>query len=47
MSTHPYEHIHTHPIFMSTSKRLSRLDLEIHEVGRQECLTVDGNITFH
>jgi hypothetical protein len=35
-STHPYEHMHTHPTPMSTIKRLSRLDLEIHEVGHQE-----------
>jgi hypothetical protein len=33
MNTHTYEHMHTHPIYISTSERLSRLDLEIHEVG--------------
>jgi hypothetical protein len=32
-STYPYEYMHTHLIFMSISERLSRLDLEIHEVG--------------
>jgi hypothetical protein len=42
MSTHRYEHTHAHPTPMSTSERLSRLDLEIHEVGHQERLTVDG-----
>jgi hypothetical protein len=33
MSTHSYEHTYTHATLMSTSKRLNRLDLEIHEVG--------------
>jgi hypothetical protein len=32
---------------MSASERLSRLDLEIHKVGHQERLTVDGDITSH
>jgi hypothetical protein len=32
MTIYLYEHMYTHPIFMSTSKRLSRLDLKIHEV---------------
>jgi hypothetical protein len=36
MSTHPYEYTHTHPTPMSTSERLSRLDLKIHKVGYQE-----------
>jgi hypothetical protein len=40
MSTHPYEHTHAYPTSMSTSERLSRLDLKIHEVGHQERLTV-------
>jgi hypothetical protein len=44
MSTHPYKHMHAHPTPMSTSKRLSRLDFVIHEVGHQECFTVDGDI---
>jgi hypothetical protein len=47
MSTHPYEHTHAHPTSMSTSERLSRLDLEIYEVGHQERLTVDGDVTSH
>jgi hypothetical protein len=38
MNTHPYEYTYVHHIFMSTSKRLSRLDLEIYEVGHQERL---------
>jgi hypothetical protein len=42
--THPYEHIHAHSTPMSTSKRLSRLDLKIHEVGHQEHLAVDGDV---
>jgi chromatin remodeling complex protein RSC6 len=43
-STHLYEYIHAHPISMSTSKKLSRLDIEIHEVGHQECIIVDGDV---
>jgi hypothetical protein len=46
-STHLYEHTHAHPTSMSTSKRLSRLDLEINEVGHQERLTVNGDVTSH
>jgi hypothetical protein len=30
---------------MSTSKRLSRLVLKIYEVGHQEHIAVDGDIT--
>jgi hypothetical protein len=29
---------------MSTSERLNRLDFEIHEVGHQKRITVDGNV---
>jgi hypothetical protein len=47
MSTHLYEHTHTHRIPISTSERLNRLDLEIHEVGHQERIAVDGNIASH
>jgi hypothetical protein len=37
MSTYPYEHhMHAHPTPMSTSKRLTHFDLEIHEIGYQE-----------
>jgi hypothetical protein len=43
-STHLYEHTHAHPTPMSTSERLNRLDLEIHEVGHQERLAVDGDV---
>jgi hypothetical protein len=32
---------------MSTFERLSRFDLEIHEVSRQERLTVDRDVIFH
>jgi hypothetical protein len=31
-------------IFMSTSEKLNRLNLEIHEVGHQELLAVDENV---
>jgi hypothetical protein len=38
--------MHTlHP--MSTSERLSQLDLEIHEVSHQKRLAVDGDVTSH
>jgi hypothetical protein len=33
MSTHLYKHTNTYPIPISTSERLNRLDLEIHEIG--------------
>jgi hypothetical protein len=44
-----YEHMNicTHTIHMSTSERLSRFDLDIHEVGHQERLIVDMNTTSH
>jgi hypothetical protein len=32
---------------MNIFERLSRLDLEIHEIGHQECLTVDRDVAFH
>jgi hypothetical protein len=47
MSTHLYEHIYAHPTSMSTSERLSRLDLEIHEVDHQEHLAIDGDVASH
>jgi hypothetical protein len=47
MSTHPYKHMHAQPISMSTFERLSRLDLEIYEVGHQKRLTVDGDVASH
>jgi hypothetical protein len=45
MSTYLYEYMHAHPTLMSTSKKLSRLDLEIHEVDHQECFTVNRDVT--
>jgi hypothetical protein len=47
MSTHHYEYTHLQPIPMSTSERLSRLDFEIHEVGHQERLAVDGDVASY
>jgi hypothetical protein len=32
---------------MSTFERLDRLDLEIHEVGHQDRLVVDEDVTYH
>jgi hypothetical protein len=43
----PHEHTYAHPTSMSTSERLSRLDLEIHEVSHQEHLAVDEGVTSH
>jgi hypothetical protein len=43
----PYKHTHAHFTSMSISERLSQLDLEIHEVDHQECLTVDENALSH
>jgi hypothetical protein len=45
--THPYQRIHAHPTPISISKRLSRLDFDIHEVDHQERLTVDGDNASH
>jgi hypothetical protein len=38
---------HVYPTHMSTFERLSRLDLEIYEVGHQECIAVDDDVTSH
>jgi hypothetical protein len=42
---HSYEHIYS--ISMSTFERLSWFNLEIHEVGHQERLAIDGNVISH
>jgi hypothetical protein len=39
--------MHAHPTLMSTFKRLSRLDLEIYEVGHQERIAVDGDVASY
>jgi hypothetical protein len=44
MSTYPYEYTYVQAIPMSTSERLSRLDLEIHEVDR---IAVDEDAVSH
>jgi hypothetical protein len=44
MSTHLYEHMYAYPIPMSISKRLSRLDIEIHKVDHQERIAVDRGV---
>jgi hypothetical protein len=44
MSTYSYKYMHAHSTPMSTSERLSQLDLEINEVSHQERLAVDGDI---
>jgi hypothetical protein len=40
-----YEHMHAHPISLSTSERLIRFNLEIYIVSHQEYF--DGNIVSH
>jgi hypothetical protein len=47
MSTHHYEHIYAHPTPMSNYERLSRLDFEIHKVGHQGRLTIDGDVASY
>jgi hypothetical protein len=47
MNTYLYEHTHTHSNLISTSERLSQLDFEIHEIGHQERLAVDGDVASH
>jgi hypothetical protein len=47
MSTHHYKYMHAHPTSISTSERLSRFDLEIHKVGHQKHLIVDGDVASH
>jgi hypothetical protein len=47
MNTHPYKYMYIHSTSMSTYERLSQLDLEIYEVGHQECFTVDGDVASH
>jgi hypothetical protein len=36
MITHPYKYIYIYTNFMSTSENISRLDLEIHKVGKND-----------
>jgi hypothetical protein len=47
MCTYLYKYIHAHTTLMNIFERLSRLDLEIHEVGYQERLIIDGDIVFY
>jgi hypothetical protein len=42
-----YKHMYVYFIPMSTFERLSRLYFEIHEVGHQERLTIDGDVVSH
>jgi hypothetical protein len=45
MSIYFYKYMYIYPISMNISERLSRFDFEIHEVGHQERLTVDRDVT--
>jgi hypothetical protein len=42
MTTQLYEYMYAYSTSKSTSERLNPLDLEIHEVGHQEHLAIDG-----
>jgi hypothetical protein len=42
-----YSYTYAYSIPMSTFERLSWLDLEIHEVGHQERVTVEEDDIFH
>jgi hypothetical protein len=44
---HHYEYMHAQLTLMSILKKLDRLDLEIHEVGHQECFTIDKDVISH
>jgi hypothetical protein len=37
-----HESKHTRPTHMITFKKVDRFDLEIHKVGHQECLIING-----
>jgi hypothetical protein len=39
--------MYVYSITMSTSKRLSQLDFEIHEVSHQEYIIVDEDVVLH
>jgi hypothetical protein len=47
MIPYPYKYMYVYPILMNTFKRLSRFDIEIHEVGHQKRLTVDRDVTSY
>jgi hypothetical protein len=47
MIIHLYEYMYAHSISISTFKRLSRFDLEIHKVGHQEHIAIDNDIGSH
>jgi hypothetical protein len=47
MNIHLYEHTYIHSTHMNVFERLSRLDLDIYEVGHQERIAVDGDVDFH
>jgi hypothetical protein len=39
--------MHVYSIPMSTSEKLSRFDLKIHEFGHQERIAVDRDVASH
>jgi hypothetical protein len=46
MSTYPYENTYAHFTRMTIFERLSWFDLEIHEVGHQKRLAIDGHFSL-
>jgi hypothetical protein len=47
ISTHHYKYTHVYTTLMIISEILNRIDLEIHKVGHQERLVVDGDVAFN
>jgi hypothetical protein len=47
MSIYFYKYMYIYLTSMNISERLSRFDFEIHEVGHQERLTIDRDVTSH
>jgi hypothetical protein len=45
ISTHSYKYMYTHFILTITFEKLSRFDLEIHEVDHQKHLIIDGYVS--
>jgi hypothetical protein len=45
MSIHPYKHTHAHPILMSTSERLRRLNFEIHTYAHHTLMSTSERLS--
>jgi hypothetical protein len=47
MSIYFYKYMYLYSILMIISKKLDRLDLEIHEIGYEKHLTIDRDVAYH